>query len=89
MQGNKKHGILLASAATSKQPSPSAPRRCEEGGTDFPLDRPGGLQPAVTEGRPRLGSDRSDVSVGGRGSGRDTPSLADHSSNNTPNTQRR
>ena len=89
--GKKKHDILISSAGTSKHASPSAPRReiCEDGA--FTLDRGLGVrQPNITvtgEGRDRKHSDKSELSEererAGE-SGGETPSLADHSGNNTP-----
>ena len=92
--GKKKHDILISSAGTSKHASPSAPRReiCEEDGA-FTLDRGRAVrQPNLTvrgevrgEGRDRKHSDKSELSEERAGeSGGETPSLADHSGNNTP-----
>ena len=89
--GKKKHDILISSAGTSKHASPSAPRReiCEDGA--FTLDRGRGVrQQNLTdtgELRGRNHSDKSELSEEKEragDSGGETPSLADHSGNNTP-----
>ena len=89
--GKKKHDILISSTGTSKHASPTAPRRemCEEGAftLDRGLSRPN-INLSVGGGRDRKHSDRSDLSEEKSGrcgeSGGETPSLADHSGNNTP-----
>merc|ERR1719219_3402791 len=88
--------MLVSSVTTSRQASPSAPPRKlasspfgEEGG--FTLERPRSQTNLVTnetKGRARCPSDRSEVSRDGE-SGGETPSMADHSSNNTPDRGRR
>ena len=96
---------MISSAGTSKQASPSAPRKdfCEDGA--YTLDRGHMRRPNMNVGRDRLHSDKSgktmirmslktsssitDVSERKDESGGETPSLADHSSNNTPSGARK
>jgi len=130
-RNEKKHDILVSSVTTSKQTSPSAPRKMspspffDEGA--YTLERPRSqsnyvsdqeeIKPANTnrlypkisesktqsrenletvgsrpkEKRNRIPSDRSEVSIRSKHneSEGETPSLADHSSNNTPERGRK